>query len=327
MPIIEIKGLSKSFDGRKVLDNISLNVEKGDIYGVLGLSGAGKSTLVRCINGLEKVDEGEIYYKGELLTSPTTTIKRDKQRKIAMIFQQFNLLQQRNVLGNVEFALEISKIKDKKVRRQKALEALKRVGLEDKIYSYPSQLSGGQQQRVAIARALVLEPEVLLSDEATSALDPETTSSILSLLQELNRELGLTIIMISHQIDAIEQICTKVAIIDSSKIVEQGEMNDVFLSPKSKVTKGLIYTNHVNTALESDKFIRLLFDGNVDEPLIANIVQDCSILVSIVYASTKVIDNKVYGQTVIKRPTQEKEAQKLIKYLQMHKIKFEEVNK
>ena len=198
MPIIEIKGLSKSFDGRKVLDNISLNVEKGDIYGVLGLSGAGKSTLVRCINGLEKVDEGEIYYKGELLTSPTTIIKRDKQRKIAMIFQQFNLLQQRNVLGNVEFALEISKIKDKKVRRQKALEALKRVGLEDKIYSYPSQLSGGQQQRVAIARALVLEPEVLLSDEATSALDPETTSSILSLLQELNRELGLTIIMISH---------------------------------------------------------------------------------------------------------------------------------
>ena len=325
MPELEIVKLTKSFGGKKILDEVSLSVEKGDIFGVLGLSGAGKSTLVRCINGLEIPDGGSIYYQGELLCDNKTRISAAKRRKIAMIFQQFNLLEQRNVLGNVELALEIARVKDKKIRREKALSCLRRVGLEEKAEAYPSSLSGGQKQRVAIARALALEPEVILSDEATSALDPETTQSILSLLKELNRDLGITIIMISHQLGVIESVCNKVAILDQAKLVEAGDLSDVFLSPKTDIARSLIYADHVTTDLNEHHFIRLLFDGNTDEPIIANIVQDCSILVSIVYASTKVIDGKVYGQTVIKRPKDLKEREKLKKYLKLHNVEFEEV--
>lgn len=326
MSEISIRNLTKSFDNQKVLDGISLNINKGDIYGILGLSGMGKSTLVRCINGLETFDGGEIYFKDQLIASKDKQVDRATRRKIAMIFQSFNLLAQRNVLGNVRLALEISADKSsKKDWNRICLEALKKVGLEDKAYSYPSELSGGQSQRVAIARALVLKPEVLLSDEATSALDPETTDSILDLLKELNQELGLTIIMISHQIQAIESICTKVAILDHTKIVEQGDLADVFLNPKTTIAKQLIYSKHVKTMLDSNKMIRLIFNGNLDEPIIANIVQDCSILVSIVYADTKVIDKKMYGQVVIKLPATEKDTKKLEKYLDLHKVSYEEV--
>ena len=325
MPEIEIRQLKKSFAGKTVLDGINLSVERGDVFGVLGLSGAGKSTLVRCINGLEIPDEGEIWFDGKLICGASKRIEPQTRRKIAMIFQQFNLLEQRTVLQNVELALELSKEKDKNLRRQKALECLRRVGLEDKAKSYPSSLSGGQKQRVAIARSLALEPRVLLSDEATSALDPETTQSILSLLKELNKELGLTIIMISHQLGVIESICNKVAILDHAKLVECGEMSDVFLSPKTDIARSLIYADQVHTELNEHHFIRLLFDGNADEPLIANIVQQCSILVSVVYASTKVIDGKVYGQTVIKRPKNIAEREKLFKYLRLHQVAYEEV--
>ena len=323
MSKIQIKNVSKSFDNFKVLDNISLNIEKGDIYGILGLSGAGKSTLVRCINGLETFDEGEILFNNEVIASSSLRVNRENKRKIAMIFQSFNLLQQVDVLKNVEFALEINNIPNKK---EKALQALKRVGLEDKIHAYPSQLSGGQAQRVAIARALVLEPEVLLSDEGTSALDPETTESILKLLKELNKELGLTIIMISHQINVIESICNKVAILSNSKLVEHGELSDVFLNPKTEIAKSLIYSNHVKTLLDESKTIRLTFDGNLDEPVIANIVEECNILVSILYADTKVIDGKIYGQLVFKLPKKTKDITKLKKYLDIHNIKYEEVH-
>ena len=325
MSQIKISHLSKSFGDNLVLDDISLEVNKGDIYGILGLSGAGKSTLIRCINGLESYDKGEIYLNDELLSSPTKEIKKEKKKKIAMIFQSFNLLQQITVLKNVEFALEINKVYDKETRRLKALEALKKVGLEDKKDAYPSQLSGGQQQRVAIARALVLEPEILLSDEATSALDPETTSSILELLKKLNKELGLTIIMISHQIEVIEQICNKVAIIANTKIIEQGELSEVFLNPKTKIARSIIYSNQIQTLYDENKMLRILFNGNLDEPLIANIITSCNILVSIVYADSKVIDGKVYGQVLIKLPKEEKDVSKLLKYLELHGINYEEV--
>lgn len=325
MSQIKISHLSKSFGDNLVLDDISLEVNKGDIYGILGLSGAGKSTLIRCINGLESYDKGEIYLNDELLSSPTKEIKKEKKKKIAMIFQSFNLLQQITVLKNVEFALEINKVYDKETRRLKALEALKKVGLEDKKDAYPSQLSGGQQQRVAIARALVLEPEILLSDEATSALDPETTASILELLKNLNKELGLTIIMISHQIEVIEQICNKVAIIANTKIIEQGELSEVFLNPKTKIARNIIYSNQIQTLYDDNKMLRILFNGNLDEPLIANIITSCNILVSIVYADSKVIDGKVYGQVLIKLPKEEKDVSKLLKYLELHGINYEEV--
>lgn len=325
MAEIEIRNLCKSFDGKKVLDDISLSVEKGDVFGILGLSGAGKSTLVRCINGLEIPDSGEIYYKGELLCSHSHKIENEKRRKIAMIFQQFNLLDQISVVKNVELGLEVSKVKGAKNRHEIALRCLEKVGLLEKADSYPSSLSGGQKQRVAIARALALEPEVILSDEATSALDPETTDSVLTLLKQLNRELGITIIMISHQLQVVESICNKVAILDNAKLVEKGELSDVFLNPTTDIAKSLIYANQVHTALNEHHFIRLLFNGDADEPLIANIVQECSILVSIVYASTKVIDGKVYGQTVIKRPKEKADQAKLKKYLELHNVQYEEV--
>lgn len=360
MSQLEIRNLSKSFDNHTVLDNISLNIEKGDIYGVLGLSGAGKSTLVRCINGLETFNQGEILYNGEVLCSSTKKISRESRRKIAMIFQSFNLLQQRDVLKNVELPLELDnkpikdrealyleewqakakQLTDKKeqkalekeykekirnIKRDIALEAIRKVGLSEKIHHYPSQLSGGQCQRVAIARALVLNPEVILSDEATSALDPETTNSILDLLKELNQTMGLTIIMISHQMNAIEHICNKVAIIDKAKIIETGSLSDVFLAPKAEISKKLIYANHVNTKLSSHRLVRILFDGNIDEPLISNIVQDCQITVSIVYADTKVSEGKVFGQTIIKRPSHKEDSTKLFKYLSLKGVKYEEV--
>lgn len=325
MAILSIKNLTKRFSNHTVLNNVSLDVEKGDIYGILGLSGAGKSTLVRCINSLEKFDEGEIYYKDKLLCSSTKLISREERHKFGMIFQSFNLLEQKNVLDNVLLGLKINHVK-KSERKKLALEALEKVNLLDKIKAYPSELSGGQKQRVAIARVLALNPEVILSDEATSALDPETTSAILELLKKLNKEYGLTIIMISHQMNVIESICNKVAIIDNALIVEKGNLSDVFLSPKSEITKKLIYTNKLATSLDKNRSIRILFDGNVDEPLISNIVHDCNILVSIVYADTKLVDGKVYGQTIIRSPKEEKDLEKLRKYLTLKNVKYEEVN-
>ncbi len=326
MSEIEIRHLSKSFNNIKVLDDISLKVEKKDIYGILGLSGAGKSTLVRCINGLEVFQEGEIYFEDELLCSNTMKVPNFKKPEIAMIFQQFNLLKQKTVLANVLLALDIVSSKlTKEEKINKAMIALKMVSLDDQKDKYPSQLSGGQQQRVAIARAIVLQPKVLLCDEATSALDPETTISILDILKDLNQKLNLTIIMISHQMNVIEKICNKVAIIDKAKIVENGPLHEVFLNPKTEIAKNLIYSNKVQTSLSDEKLLRILFDGNIDEPLISNIVLECQILVSIIYADTKVVNGLVYGQTIIKMPADVKEQDKLKTYLDYHKVKYEEV--
>ena len=316
--IIEIKSLNKSFGDNKVLNNINLSINKGDIYGILGLSGAGKSTLVRCINGLEKADSGDIIYKG-----CKVTFDREYRKNVSMIFQSFNLLQQRNILKNVMLPGEINKIENTK---EKAYELLKLVGLEDKINSYPSELSGGQCQRVAIARALMTNPEVLLCDEATSALDPDTTNQILDLLKSLNEKLGLTIIIISHQMNVIERICNKVAIIDKAEIAESGNLYDVFLSPKTNIAKRIIYSNHLNTKLSEEKLIKLIFNGEINTPLIANIVQDCGIIVSIVYADSRVVDNKIYGQMIFNLPYYDKDIMKLKKYLKINNITYEEVD-
>ncbi len=207
-----------------------------------------------------------------------------------------------------------------------ALDALKRVGLADKLRSYPSELSGGQKQRVAIARVLALKPQILLSDEATSALDNENTNSILSLLKSLNEEYGLSIILISHQLNVIESVCNKVAILDHAKIVEKGNIEDVFLSPKSEVTKKLVYSSSLNTAYDESKMIRILFDGNTDEPLLSDIVMKCSLSLSVVYASTKLMNDKIYGQMIIKCPKDKKAVEKLEKYLAFKNISYEEVS-
>lgn len=361
--MLKINHIYKSFGNNEILHDVSLDVKKGDVYGILGLSGAGKSTLVRCINGLETVDSGEILYKDEVICSNSIKISKEKLSKISMIFQSFNLLEQKNVIENIDIALtfsnskknvdksKIKELKEKystlikndkqnkkalkqelklniaKVKYEKAFKMLENVGLVDKWDSYPSRLSGGQKQRVAIARALMNDPEILLCDEATSALDPDTTSSILSLLKHLNKTLGLTILIISHQMSVVEEICNKVAVIDKSRIVEQGNMSEIFLNPKTDITKKLIYSSKLTTKLSDDNTLRILFDGNIDEPLIANIIQDCNILVSIVYADSKVIDGKVYGQLVLKLPEKTKDIDKLKKYLDFKNVKYEEVRK
>lgn len=317
--ILEIKNLNKSFSNHQVLNNINLTVCKKDIYGILGLSGAGKSTLVRCINGLEKFDSGEILFKGEKVN-----FDRNYKRKVAMIFQQFNLLDQRTVLKNVELAGEL--FKEQNVR-ERALKYLELVGLSDKINSYPSQLSGGQKQRVAIARTLMTEPEILLCDEATSSLDPDTTNQILNLLQELNENLGLTIIMISHQMNVIEKICNKVAIIDQAKIVEDGNAQDIFLFPKTEISKKILYSGHINTLLDDSKFLKIIFNGEIDTPIIANIVQDCNIVLSVIYADSKVVNERIYGQLICKMPSDINDVLKLKKYLELKGINYKEVDK
>lgn len=315
--ILQIENLSKTFGNHQVLKDVSLQVAKGDIYGILGLSGAGKSTLVRCINGLEKFDEGKIIFDGKQVT-----FDRNYRRNVAMIFQQFNLLDQRTVLKNVMLSGELF---GEKNCRDRAVELLKLVGLADKLDYYPSQLSGGQRQRVAIARALMSNPQILLCDEATSALDPDTANQILKLLTQLNRELGLTIIMISHQMDVIEKVCNKVAIIDNAQIVESGNAQDIFLFPKTDISKKIIYSGHINTSVDNSKFIKLIFNGEIDRPIVANIIQDCNIALSILYADSKVVNGRIYGQLILTMPADKKDAQKLRKYLDLKQIHYEEV--
>lgn len=356
--MLEIKNLSKSYLSHQVLSSINLKIDDNDIYGILGLSGAGKSTLVRCINGLEKIDEGEIYLDNKLLVSSNKKIEKEDLKKISMIFQSFNLLNQKDVISNIELGLKLqgkkityskkelkdlkkelklnkNNIKDYKrykkrkiaeLKHKEAFKCLKEVGLEDKFDSYPSLLSGGEKQRVAIARSLITKPKILLCDEATSALDIETTNQILDLLKKLHNDYSLTIIVIAHQLQVIEKICNKVAIIDKSKIVEEGSLKDVFFNPKSELAKSLIYSSYINTKLSDKHSLRLLFDGNSDEPIIFNIIEKCNIKVSILHADTKIIDNKIYGQLVFKLPNNIEDKNKLIDYLNYKKIKYEELD-
>lgn len=339
--MIELINLSKVYPSKSggfaALGNVNLKIDDGDVFGIIGLSGAGKSTLVRCINLLEKPTSGSVIIDGEDLTKASNARLRAVRRKVSMIFQQFNLLQQRSVLKNVELAGEIGEDTDKKEkkangkerkadRKRKAIKLLETVGLGDKLNAYPSELSGGQQQRVAIARALMTDPKVLLCDEATSALDPETTKSILELLKELNRSLGLTVVIISHQMSVIEAICNKVAIIDKSEIVTQGYLQDVFLSPKEKIAKKLIYSGKVNAGIKGEKLVKLMFDGSADKPIITNIIQECNILLSVFYAETKVINGVTYGQIIFRLPYYDEDIKKLCDYLDKKGVDYEEVD-
>jgi len=243
-----------------------------------------------------------------------------------MIFQQFNLLMQRTALQNICFPLEIAGV-PKKEARKRAYELLEIVGLSDKAKAYPAQLSGGQKQRIAIARALATNPKVLLCDEATSALDPTTTRSILNLLKEINQKLGITIVVITHEMSVIEKICNRVAIIDQSRIAEMGAVEDVFMKPKSKIAKQLVFSGakHIEKFEGKDK-IRIIFDGRTSfEPVIANMVMECKTPVNILFADTKDIYGKAYGQMVIQLPDDEIGQKRIYAYLETHKIPFEEV--
>lgn len=327
--MIQIENLSKTYKTSSgdftALSDIDLTINDGEIFGIIGLSGAGKSTLVRCINFLEVPTSGKVIIDGDELGTLSKKQLLIKRRGIGMIFQGFNLLEQRTVLKNICFPLEIAKTpKDRAVKR--ARELLELVGLSDKENSYPSQLSGGQKQRVAIARALAAETKYLLCDEATSALDPDTTRSILELLKKVNKELGVTIIVITHEMKVIESICDRAAVIDGGHIAELAPVSELFASPKSDIARKLILPS-VNTAdeIKGGRVIRIIFDGETSyKPVIANLILTCQAPLNILKADTQDVGGKAFGQIIIGLPDDKTLADKVTKYLDDNGIKYSE---
>lgn len=333
--IIKIENLTKIFKVGKseitALKDINLSIEKGEIFGIIGLSGAGKSTLVRNINFLEIPTEGKIFFENKELGMLSNKELRAVRKDIGMIFQSFNLLEQRNVYKNVAFPLElIHQSREDIDKRVKELLSL--VDLSDKEKAYPSQLSGGQKQRVAIARALATNPKVLLCDEATSALDPKTSQQILDLLKKINRELKVTIVIITHQMSVIENICDKVAIIDHSRIAEIGQVTDIFRNPKSEIGKKLILGGYSDTVEELNlstkgEKIRVTFKGDMtNDPIISNMVLRANATCNILYANMKLIDDKIVGEMVVELPEDKDKANIMKDYLTSQGIVYWEVN-
>ncbi len=327
--MIELKNLTKIFHTVSgdicALKNIDLCVNDGEIFGIIGLSGAGKSTLVRCINLLERPTEGAVIIDGRDITKLNKKELLLVRRNIGMIFQGFNLLAQRNVIKNVCYPLEIAGT-PKEEAKNRARELLKLVGLSDREKAYPSQLSGGQKQRVAIARALATNPKYLLCDEATSALDPNTTQSILELLKRINKEFGVTIVVITHEMKVIDSICDRVAVIDKSVIAEQGKVSDVFVNPKSDIARDLILPKTVITdTVHGEKRLRIIFDGEASgRPVISNLVISSGVPVNIMFADTKDIDGKAYGQMILQIPEGENNYERVTAYLDSIKLKYSE---
>lgn len=331
--IIQLKNISKTFvtdKGEfKALEDINLDISRGSIYGIIGMSGAGKSTLVRCINYLEVPTEGSVVIDGKELGSLTEKGLREERKSIGMIFQHFNLLQQKNVIDNVSFPLRINGV-NKKDAHKRAAELLEIVGLADKANSYPVQLSGGQQQRVAIARALAGNPKILLCDEATSALDPQTTKSILELLKNINEKYGITIVIITHQMAVVREICSHVAVISKGHIVENGEVSEVFSRPKTKEARELIMLESgdntwYNESSEDDNCVRIVFTENsAYEPVISNMIKKFNCDVSIYQADTKKINGKTTGEMIIGLPKDEELSRQLKSYLTEKGIIVEE---
>jgi len=328
--IIQIRNLTKVFNsqGMKVtaLEDFSLDIRSGDIYGIIGMSGAGKSTLVRCINALEKPTAGYVVFDGKNLTELSERELNETRRSMSMIFQQFNLLAQRTALRNVCFPLEIAGV-SRHDAKAKARELLDMVGLSDKAGSYPAQLSGGQKQRVAIARALATEPKVLLCDEATSALDPMTTISILALLKDIHDRLGITIVIITHEMGVIERICSHVAILENGAMAEAGAVDEIFSHPKSAAARRLVYPDaDSGERFIGERCVRIVFDGSSSyEPLFSNMILDCKAPVNIMFADMKDIDGRALGQMIVQLPEENMQAEKVIGYLSARGLIVEEV--
>lgn len=336
---IEVRHLSKTFEQKgisvKALNDINLSIEKGDIFGIIGMSGAGKSTLVRCLNYLEKPSDGQVLIDGKDLGSLTEKELRTQRSDIGMIFQHFNLLMQKNVLNNISFPLTIQGVK-KKDAKERARELLKTVGLSDKEKAYPAQLSGGQKQRVAIARALASNPKILLCDEATSALDPQTTASILELLEKINRELGITIVIITHQMAVIRKICNRVAIIEHGELVEDGWVEDIFSHPKSKAARELISKDSPEGSWQGEtrqrerihetKKLRIVFSENsAFEPVIANMILKFGTPVNILKADTKNVGGVAKGEMILGLPEDRHVQLDIEQYLIEKGLEIEEV--
>lgn len=338
--MIELKHISKVFptaEGEfQALNDVSLTIHDGDVYGIVGMSGAGKSTLVRCINLLERPTSGQIMADGLLenqegpvdLCALTPAQLRQARKSVSMIFQQFNLLMQRTCLKNICFPMEIAGVPKAKAE-QRAHELLEIVGLPDRADAYPSQLSGGQKQRIAIARALASDPKVLLCDEATSALDPTTTRSILRLIQDINKRLGITAIIITHEMAVVEEICNMVTVLEHGQVMETGTVAEVFSNPKSDAARRLVYPDGIILdPVKTAHVVRLAFNGGSSyEPLIASLAINCGVKVNILGADTRNIDGQAFGTMLIGLPDDPAEASKAVAYLKKQSnITMEEVH-
>ena len=339
MSEIVIENVSKTYHSKygevNALKNISLSIESGDIFGIIGMSGAGKSTLVRCMNFLEVPSEGKVLIDGKSLSEFSPKELRKEREKIGMIFQHFNLLMQKNVLENVCFPLYIQG-KKKAEARAKALELLEIVGLADRAKAYPAQLSGGQKQRVAIARALASDPQILLCDEATSALDPQTTSSILELLQDINQKFGITIVIITHQMSVVREICTHVAIMKDGEVKEQGLVEEIFSHPKSQVAKELISKDSGNdveskkltqSEIQDGEIVRIVFSENsAFEPVIANLILTFHEPVNILKANTKNVGGVAKGEMILQFMSDSTNVPEMKKFLTERGLEIGEAN-
>ena len=323
--MIELQHVSKTFEtaGGRVdaLKDVSLTIASGDIYGIIGMSGAGKSTLVRCINMLERPTEGRVIVNGQQLDAMTPAQLRAARREITMIFQRFNLLMQRTCLQNICFPMELAGVK-KADAEKRARELLEVVGLPDKANAYPAQLSGGQKQRIAIARALATDPKVLLCDEATSALDPNTTHAILTLIKDINKKLGITVVVITHQMSVVEEICDHVAILDGGVVVEEGSVQEIFSNPKTPAAKRLVAPNGGSAARDLSSFapddhvVRVTFNGSsTAKPLVASLAAEKGILVSVLSADTRDLSGQCYGSMLLKLPADVEQAKQAAAYM------------
>jgi D-methionine transport system ATP-binding protein len=340
--MIEINNISKEYTpkGGKTtlaLKNVSLNIPKGSVYGIIGLSGAGKSTLVRCLNLLERPTEGQVKVDGQDLTLLTEKELRKARRKIGMIFQHFNLLQSRTVAENIAFPLEIDGASKADIAKR-VEELLPLVGLSEKANAYPSQLSGGQKQRVGIARALALKPDVLLCDEATSALDPQTTISILNLLKDINKSLGLTIVIITHEMNVIKEICTHVAVLHNSQCIENATVEEVFTTPKSAITKEFVssvFPAELPADLlqelskhEDGELVRINFLGDsASKPIINGLITECGVQVNILYGSVEHLRSSLFGNLILEIRGTKEQMQCAHKYLDQKDLVVEVLKK
>ena len=320
-PRIAVIDLHKRFKSLEVLKGIDLYIKQGSVTVLIGPSGSGKSTLLRCINMLERPDEGKVVVNGRQMQELSAAELRAARREITMIFQQFNLLMQRTCLKNVCFPMELAGVK-KAEAEKRAMELLEMVGLPDKANAYPAQLSGGQKQRIAIARALATNPKVLLCDEATSALDPNTTHSILTLIKDINRKLGITVVVITHQMSVVEEICDSVAILDGGMVVEQGSVQEIFANPKTAAAKRLVAPNGGSAARDlscfapDDHVVRVTFNGSsTAKPLVASLAAEKGILVSVLSADTRDLSGQCYGSMLLKLPAELAVAQQAVEYM------------
>lgn len=329
-PIIKVENLCKTFETANgpvdAAKNISFEIGQGDIYGIIGLSGAGKSTLVRLLNLLERPTSGKVYVDGQNMTRLSEKELRKARQNIGMIFQHFNLLMQRNVIDNIIFPLEIAGMK-KSEARKKAYELLETVDMVEKAKSYPAQLSGGQKQRVAIARILASNPKILLCDEATSALDPQTTKSILNLLKDINKKYNITIVVITHEMAVVQEICSHVAVLDHGELKENGKVEDIFRAPKTEAAKKLISSGFVHISeMNGERKVRITFGKNsAFEPVIGNAILEFKTPVNILYANTKEINGIAEGEMIIQLPEDKEVADKIIQYFKESNLTVEEV--